>query len=232
MEIEIARTVRIYLFLVPLGHHLSQVPEGKLPHSSTQFLLFLSWAQLNTLVEQPSPTTHQNQTLLNELEAPHWPQSIKSVLSAYKWCLYFAKRQKVFIKKHMKICKHTNIFNHTTHTYIYVYIDRKKWSLFYTTSLLRDRIKWSSSSKNPCTAAVPLGKSVLRSILGSNETMYCFIFAIKNKIVLKMQKWLENNVINARRILFFLMGNWTELSPATLQSQYVTSPSCYWSCMN
>lgn len=29
MEIEIAKPARIYLFLVPLGHHLLQVPKGK-----------------------------------------------------------------------------------------------------------------------------------------------------------------------------------------------------------
>lgn len=41
MEIEAAETARIYLFLVPLGHQLSQAPKGK--HlKPAQFLFLLS----------------------------------------------------------------------------------------------------------------------------------------------------------------------------------------------
>lgn len=94
-----AKMARIYLFPLPLGHHLLQMPRGKyhIPECS-----LYSISSTASLVDQLSLFVHQNQipqkwsgsSLLTSANTKSHPSTVKG------W-LYFAKRQ-YLPKSHQK----------------------------------------------------------------------------------------------------------------------------------
>lgn len=134
MEIEIAKTARIYSFLVPLGHHVLQVPKGKYHIPACSFYSFypkhsstVLWINFPSLCTRTKPRQ-------NEVEALCWPQQTLHQALVHSVDGFTLQTDSIY-QNHIEI--HNVTHKHKIFLNIHTYIEYLLYIDISTESLLR-----------------------------------------------------------------------------------------------